>query len=180
VANPGGGHVKGNANAKFTLVEYGDFQCPSCAFYYPVVEALLKEEPNLVKLEFHHFPLIQIHQNALPAALAAEAAADQGKFWEMYELLFQSQSAWSGKKGNVEEDFLVMAQKLGLDSTKFMQSMKAPETRERVLLDVTRGREAHVEGTPTFFVNGRPIQPLPQTVQAFKKAIDDGQAATTK
>ncbi|HEX4996745.1 MAG TPA: thioredoxin domain-containing protein [Terriglobia bacterium] len=171
-----GGHLRGAPDARVTLVEYGDFQCPSCGYYFPIVESLLEGAPDLVKLEFHHFPLIQVHPNALPAALAAEAAAEQGKFWEMHDLLFQSQTAWSAKP-SAEEDFVVMAQRLGLDSEKFKQSMKSDETRARVLKDVERGRAAQVEGTPSFFINGRPVHPLPQSVQAFKQIVEEGVAS---
>jgi protein-disulfide isomerase len=177
VATPGGGHIKGKADAKVTLVEYGDLQCPSCALYHPMVSELLEGSPDLVKLEFHHFPLVQIHKNAFPAALAAEAAAEQGRFWEMVDLLFGAQKEWSNKPTpQAEEDFLVMAQKLGLDSNRFMQSMRAPETRDRVMADVNRGLAAQVQGTPSFFVNGRPID-LPETVQRFKQAVEEGVAS---
>src|SRR4051812_3249264 len=73
----GGGHIRGNPSAPVTLVEFGDYQCPSCGYYHPVVEELLKRNPDKVKLEFHHYPLIQMHPHALAAAMAVEAAGDQ-------------------------------------------------------------------------------------------------------
>jgi predicted DsbA family dithiol-disulfide isomerase len=94
-------------------------------------------------------------------------------------MLFQSQKVWSGKP-NADEDFLVMAQKLGLDSAKFMQAMRSQATRERVIADMNRGREMQVEGTPTFFINGRPISPLPQTSQGFRQALQDSLGSNPK
>jgi protein-disulfide isomerase len=155
----GGGRIRGAADAPVTLVEYGDYQCPTCGLYHPIVAELLSRYHGKLKLEFHHFPLVQMHPNAMPAALAAEAAGDQGKFWEMNDLLFEHQNDWS-RNPNAQTTFLQYALQLGLDSNRFMQAMKSPETQERVLADVRRGNEI-VKGTPTFVINGRVIPDLP-------------------
>src|SRR5262245_11239921 len=89
--NIAGAHVRGPQDATITLVEFGDYQCPSCGYYSPIVNEVLRRYPKDVRLEFHHFPLIQIHQFAMPAALAAEAAGEQGKFWEMHDMLYAKQ-----------------------------------------------------------------------------------------
>ena len=155
---PGGGRIRGAADAPVTLLEYGDYQCPTCALYHPVLMELLSRYSGKLKLEYHHFPLIEIHPNAMGASTAAEAAADQGKFWEMHDLLYEHQAEWS-KNPNAEAMFLQFALQLGLDSNRFMQSMRAPATRDRILADVTRGVPV-VKGTPTFVINGQPIPDL--------------------
>jgi len=155
----GSGRIRGAADAPITLVEYGDYQCPTCRLYHPIITELLSRYQGKLKLEYHHFPLIQIHPNAMAAAQAAEAAGDQGKFWEMHDLLYSSQSDWSPSP-NAEALFLQFAIQLGLDSNAFMQSMRSPATRDRVLADVTRGSPI-VQGTPTFVLNGELIRDLP-------------------
>ena len=158
-APAGGGRVRGPADAPVTLLEYGDYQCPTCGTYHPITTELLARYQGKLKLEYHHFPLIQIHPNAMNAALAAESAGDQGKFWEMHDLLFEHQNEWS-MSPNAEAIFLQYALQLGLDSNRFMQAMKSPETRDRILADVTRGN-AIVQGTPTFVINGQVLPNLP-------------------
>jgi protein-disulfide isomerase len=155
----GAGRIRGAADAPITLVEYGDYQCPTCGLYHPIITELLSRYQGKLKLEYHHFPLISIHPNALPAALAAEAAGEQGKFWEMHDLLYERQQEWSPNP-NAETLFLQLAIQLGLDSNRFMQSMRAPATRDRVLADVTKGSSI-VQGTPTFILNGELLSDLP-------------------
>jgi protein-disulfide isomerase len=149
--------VRGAADAKITLVEYGDYQCPTCGRYHPILQELLSRYPGKIKLEYHHFPLVQMHSNAMAAALAAEAAGEQGKFWEMHDLLFQYQRLWGDLQApnpNAEAVFVQFALQIGLDTNKFMQSMRSPETRDRVLADVKRGNSI-VKGTPTFVLDGQ-------------------------
>ena len=117
-ANTGGGHIRGKADAPVTLVEFGDYQCPACGAYYPIIEEVLRRYPDKVKLEFHHYPLIQVHPHALKAAKAAEAAGEQGKFWEMHDKLYQNQPIWS-RSSNAEAQFLAYAGEIGLDANKF-------------------------------------------------------------
>jgi protein-disulfide isomerase len=159
VAEAGGGRIRGAADAPVTLIEYADYQCPTCALYHPITMELLSRYHGKLKLEFHHYPLIQNHPNAMPAALAAEAAADQGKFWEMSDLIFEHQNEWT-RSPNAAGMFLQYALQLGLDSNRFMQSVKSPETQERVLADVRRGNNI-VKGTPTFAINGQVLPDLP-------------------
>jgi len=169
-ANAGGGHVRGKASAPVTLVEFGDYQCPACGYFYPMVEELLRRYPDKVKLEFHHYPLIQMHPYALPAARAVEAAADQGKFWEMHDLIYKNQPTWS-RSPNPEGQFLAYAADLGLDANKFMRAMKSPDIEKRILEDIQRGSDAKVASTPTFIVNGLSLDPLPSGVEEFAIAI---------
>ncbi len=167
----GGAHVRGPQNAAITLVEFGDYQCPSCGYYAPIVNEVLSRYPKDVRLEFHHFPLIQIHQFAMPAALAAEAAADQGKFWEMHDMLYEKQETWS-RSPDAEAEFVYYAGKLGLNVNQFMQAMRSPELKQRVLEDVVRARDAKIDETPTFFINGEKVTAKPKTPDEFSKLIE--------
>jgi protein-disulfide isomerase len=151
------GHVRGPADATLTLVEYGDYECPPCGSYELMVRKLMARY-NQVKLEFHNFPLMSIHPDALLAATAAEAAGEQGHYWEMHDLLYASQSRWS-RVPNAEAQFIDMASQIGLDTNMFKESLHSPQTKQRVLDDVARGKKLQVPGTPTFFLNGQRIQP---------------------
>lgn len=178
VASSGGGRIRGAADAPVTLVEYGDFQCPTCGHYHPILMELLSRYQGKLKLEYHHYPLIQIHPNAMGAALAAESAGDQGKYWEMHDLLYERQREWSPNP-NAEAMFLQYALQLGLDGNRFMQSMRSPEARDRVLADVTRGNSIVKEGTPTFLINGQPVGGLPN-LEGLQQKIDGHLAALQK
>jgi len=123
-------------------------------------------------VEFHHFPLVSIHQWAMAAALAAEAAGEQGKFWEMHDLLYQNQAKWS-RSNNAETEFVAYAGQLGLNVNQFMQSMRSPEVQQRVLQDVTRAQDAKINETPTFYINGQKVTTRPNSADEFSKLIQD-------
>src|SRR5215470_16263136 len=97
----GGGHFRGPENAQLTLVEFGDYECPSCGAYHPFVKEILNRYPEKLRLEFHHYPLISVHPNAMMGAMAAEAAGEQGHYWEMHDALFEHQREW-GESRNAE------------------------------------------------------------------------------
>jgi protein-disulfide isomerase len=164
------GRIRGPENAPLTLTEYGDYQCPSCKAYHPIVSEVLRRFPTQVRLEFRHYPLVQIHPNAMAASVAAEAAGEQGRYWEMHDLLFDNQSVWS-RTLNPESEFLSMANRIGLDANRFMQSVRSPELQQRVLRDVVLGRDRNVEAVPTFFLNGERIA-SPPTVAEFVRTIE--------
>ena len=176
VAPTGGGHFRGPQKAPVLLVEFGDYQCPSCGYYAPLVLEVMRRYPNDVRLEFHHYPLIQLHPWAMAAATATEAAADQGKFWEMHDMIYDNQEKWS-KSQNAEADFVAYAGQLGLNVNQFMQSMRSPEVQNRILQDVVRARDGKVDETPTFFVNGQKLAAKPKTADEFSAVI---QAALPK
>ncbi len=141
-------HSQGPDNAPLTLVEYGDYQCPHCGRAYPVVKRLQKALGKKLKFVFRNFPLSELHPDALNAAKIAEAAALQGKFWEMHDALFENQ-------GNLDEESLGQyAGELGLDTEKLNEDWQQPEIEERVSVDFEGGVRSGVNGTPTFFVNG--------------------------
>lgn len=144
--------VKGDPQAEHTLIEYGDFQCPSCAGHAPFVAGLVSEQENL-KVVYRHFPLVNIHPNAMPAALASEAAGQQGKFWEMHDILYDRQSEWSGA-GNPAETFSGYAEELELDMEKYQADFESEEVRTAVNNDILSGNRGGVDSTPTFILNG--------------------------
>src|SRR3989339_446028 len=115
-------NFKGGENANVQLVEYSDFQCPACAVYYPAVQELNKEFGDRLKIVYKHFPLKNIHENAELSSKAAEAAALQGKFWEMHNKLFDTQQEWA-RNSNVKALFISYAESLGLDKAKFEQDI---------------------------------------------------------
>ena len=149
----GGGHVRGNEKAPLTLVEFGDYQCPSCGAYHPFVKEILSRYPDKVKLEFHHFPLLTIHPNSFAAAKAAEAAGEQGHYWEMHDALFEYQPSWADK-ADPKPIFGALANRIGINGTILLQTMESPEIQARILKDVERGDAVKIEAVPTFFING--------------------------
>lgn len=141
-------HVQGNPDAPVELVEYGDFQCSHCGRAYPEIKRIQKRLGKDLKFVFRNFPLTNVHQNAKHAALAAEAAAAQGKFWEMHDMLFENQQ-------NLEdEDLIEYAEKIGLDVEEFKNDLENQAYMEKVESDFESGMRSGVNATPTFFVNG--------------------------
>jgi len=131
-----------------TLVEYGDYQCPYCGEAYPVVKRLQKELGKRLRFVFRNFPLSQAHPYALVAAEAAEAAALQGKFWEMHDVIYENQA-------DLEPDILPSwAEKLGLDLDEFGTAIKRGTVTKRIKDDRMSGIRSGVNGTPCFFING--------------------------
>lgn len=141
-------HALGAAHARVTLVEYGDFQCPNCKQAAPAVKLLLERFPAEVRLVWRHFPLEEVHPHALDAALAAEAAAAQGKFWGMHDLLFQNQSHLKRKQ------LRAYAERLELDMLRYDAEMDEQYYLQRVREQIDGGARSGVRSTPTFYVNG--------------------------
>jgi protein-disulfide isomerase len=148
-------HTEGPADAPLTLVEYGDYQCPYCGAAYPVVKRLQKKLGKNLRFVFRNFPLTQAHPYALVAAETAEAAALQGKFWEMHDLLFEQQAL-------LEPDIIpAWAESLGLDLEKLGNDISHGVVNERLKEDRQSGIRSGVNGTPTFFVNGTRFDGMP-------------------
>ena len=164
-------HVEGPANAPVTLIEYGDFECPACAGYAPVVEQLFSSSSSTLRVVFRHFPLPQ-HLNAPIAAQASEAAAGQGKFWDMYKLLYAGQNSWANLSvSDAAKIFDEYASQLGLNIQKFDVDMMSTTTQAFIQSELAEGQQLGIDYTPTFFVNGKIIQ-NPQSYDAFKAIID--------
>lgn len=137
----------GNASASAWLVEFSDFQCPACRTFSPVVDELITKYSDKLLFVYRHFPLAK-HEFAKPAALAAEAAGEQGKFWEMAKLLFENQSRFSSSPwGN-------LADELKLDRKEFDQAMNSETLKAKIDRDQTDGIRLGLPGTPSFFLNG--------------------------
>lgn len=170
--------VKGEANAPVTLVEYTDFQCPACGAYYPLIKQLTEEFGDKVKVVIRHYPLIQIHKNALPSARAAEAAGRQGKFWEMYDLLFVNQKDWSLAEDPTKSIFPSYAGRIGLDVEKFRQDMADSSIDDKINQDRQTGNDLEITGTPTFFLNGKKLD-NPRSIEEFKSLVEKGADAVS-
>jgi len=144
-----GDHILGLHSAPVTLMEFGDFECPHCGQAHVVLQELLAEFRDSVRLVFRHFPLTQIHPHAQTAAEAAEAAGAQKAFWKMHDTLFENQNALEF------EDLLGYADQLGLDLQRFQLEVLNRNYAGRVRHDFSSGVHSGVNGTPTFFINGR-------------------------
>ena len=141
-------HIRGRIDAPVTLVEYGDFECPHCGRAYHIVKSAERALGKKLAVVYRHFPLAEIHPHATLAAEAAEAAAAQGKFWEMHDALFENQDALE------QEDVLGYAESLDLDLTRFAQELASDAYAKKVRDDFRGGVRSGVNGTPTFFING--------------------------
>lgn len=161
-------------DGKVTVVEFLDFECESCGAAYPGVEKLRAEYGDRITYVVRYFP-IESHPNAYNAAHAAEAAAQQGKFEEMYVKLFDNQTAWGHNDQSQVETFVGYAREIGLDVDKFRADLASPATEARVRADSADGLEAGVQGTPTFFINGTRFTDTP-SYEALKSAVDAGLA----
>jgi len=142
-------HVAGPRDAPVQLVEYGDFECPSCGAAFPEVETVRRALEGRLAFAFRHFPLPQLHPHAALAAEAAEAAAAQGRFWEMHRLLFENQEALGPGA------LVSYAEALGLDVERFRTDLDERRHRQKVRRQFLDGARSGVNGTPTFFVNGQ-------------------------
>jgi protein-disulfide isomerase len=141
-------HVRGPTDGRVTLVEYGDFQCPYCGDAYPVVHRLL-EEFGWLRFVWRHMPLVDLHPRAEVAAEASEAAAAQGRFWEMHDRLFENQHALT------DDDLNAHAAALDLDVERFERELREGVHAERVAEDYRSGAASGMPSTPRFFVNGQ-------------------------
>lgn len=155
---------KGKKDAKITIVEFSDFQCPYCQRGAKVVEEVLKAYPNDVRVAFKHYPL-PFHGDAKPAAIASLAAGKQGKFWEMHDKLFAKQDQLK------KEKFVEYAKELGLDVGKFTADLESTDLAKEVDADMQLGMKNGVQGTPAFFINGVMLSGA-QPLDRFKAVID--------
>lgn len=165
-------HVRGAKDGKVTLVEFGDFQCPACAAFEPIVRQVMADNKDTVKFSFRHFPLTQIHKNALLAAKASEAAGLQGKFWEMHDILYDKQDEW-GEALNAREFIMIYANTLKLDAKKFTTDLESKVLEDKILAEFREGMKLGVQGTPTFFLNGKKIEDTPRNLADFNKLIKE-------
>jgi protein-disulfide isomerase len=164
-------NMLGSPTAAVTVEEFADYQCPTCGTQHPKMKELTGFYGNRIRYVFRSFPLTQVHKNAYDAAVAAEAAALQGKFWAMQDQLFANRQAWENSP-DARKIFEEYAQKIGLDMAKFQNDMSGIITKARVDADLQRGRAAAIDGTPTIFINGRKLSPDQMDFDTMRQIID--------
>ncbi len=177
------GNFYGQEEGIITFTEYADFQCPGCASFEKINSAVRKKFGNQVRFEFKHFPIVAIHPNTIAAHRAVEAAARQGKFWEMHDMVFARQQEWTtvSRPSEVLRGF---AEQLGLDLKKYDTDVKSPEILATINADTKKGKELGIVGTPSFFIDGVEIKNPTETVntldsmsEQIQKAIDAKKAS---
>ncbi len=173
--------IRGDPNAPITIIEFSDFQCPFCArFHTQTLPLILKEyiDEGKVNLVYRDFPIQSIHPNALPAAVAAECANEQGKYWEYHDMLFEKQTDWSRLDSSaVISTFNQYAKDIGLQSPQFDSCLESGKYLEEVQGDLSDGRDYDITGTPGFFIGNDKIGFVKlsgaQPFESFKKVIDE-------
>ena len=166
-------HVRGRADAPVTIVEYGDYECPYCRAAFRDVRRLVDEHPENIRFVFRNFPIQQLHPHAEQAAEAAEAAAAQGRFWEMHDLLLQPYSHLDA------ESLVTYAEVIGLDITRFRREVTAQAHAAKIQADIAEGVRNGVNATPKFYVNGRRVDgkvPLEHLVELVETAVSAARA----
>ena len=158
-------HHSGNLNAAITLVEYADFECPHCKIAHGLVKRLLKEKGDELHFVFRNFPIRGSHAHAFKAAIAAEAAGKQGKFWEMHDLIFENQDKLNANH------LLLLADAIGLDRAQFAKDSKSQEVSNKVETDFEGGIRSGVNGTPAFFLNGSRLLTYDGTYESLLDAF---------
>jgi protein-disulfide isomerase len=134
------------------------------------VKEILNRYPNKVRLEFHHFPLISIHPNSMAASKAAEAAGEQGHYWEMHDALFEYQRQWADSP-DPKPVFAAIANRIGINGTILVQTMDSPVLQQRILKDVEQGDQVKIQAVPTFFIKGQQIYIKP-SIEDFVQVVE--------
>ena len=167
----GSNNVYGNVESKVTLTEFIDFQCEACYAYYPTVKELKEKYKDTVKFEVKNFPISSGHQFARMAAAYGEAAAKQGKFWEMHDKILEGQKIW--ERGGADTYFKQYAEDIGLDMAKLDTDVQDQMTTATINADLKLAKELGVNATPTFFLNGKKVEQPENSVEAFSKLLDN-------
>src|SRR6266498_5643006 len=171
-------HIRGNPDAPATLEEFADFQCPPCSNFAGFTEELLKQYDSRLRIVFRNFPLPG-HEHAREAALAAEAAGLQGRFWEMHDVLYREQAFWSYAP-NARGLFESYAGTIGLNLDQFRKDIDSEKAKERLDSDHARGDSLGVKLTPTIFINNQPVEPKDKNPEGVRAAIDAALAGKSK
>lgn len=162
--------VSGTSTAKVTLVEYLDFECEACGAYYPITTQLKEEFKDDMRLVVRYFPLPG-HKNSRTAAHSVEAAGKQGKFWEMYNILFTKQSEWSEKPVANQDQFEKYAVEAGVNIEQWKKDVVSDDVKKRVEDSYREAVSLNLQGTPSFFLNGKKIE-NPKGYESFKLLIE--------
>ena len=151
-------HIRGKSDSKVYVINYGDFECPACNAWEPELQKITQEYGDRVAFVYRHFPLTDKHINAFAAARASEAAAKQGKFWEMHDKLYSTWNEWKGDNKSAQSKFEAYAEQLGLDMNKFKEDYLSEEVADRINSDASSASKVGAEGTPTFLLNGQIVE----------------------
>lgn len=172
-------NVEGQGKSDVTLLEYGDFECPYCEEYFPIVKQVEAQFNTQIFFQFRNLPLTQIHPNAFAGARAAEAAAQQNKFWQMHDLLYENQNTWVSSS-NPQSYFDIYAKSLDLNMNQFNNDFSGTKVDNLINADINAfDKTGEPEATPTFFLDGKYIQPDP-TVASFSQLINQAIAQKSK
>jgi protein-disulfide isomerase len=165
-------HLRSQGSSGVVLLEYGDFQCPACGAYYPIIKQLEEKYSDKVTFQFRNFPLVQLHPNAYAAHRAAEAAAKQDRFFEMHDKLYENQQAWANASNPVVffEDY---ATQLGLRLDQFRSDMASAEVNDIINADIKAAQAIGASATPTFVLDGKKIEENPRDLEGFSKLLDE-------
>lgn len=151
--------VYGKADSKVILVEYGDFQCPTCKTVHPIIKSLTEKYKGQIGFVFRNFPITNAHPNARAAAAAVEAAGLQGKYWEMHNKIFENQTAWGTLSANDRGSYFTNAAKeLDLNVDTFNADMASTNVTRKISFDQALGKKDNVSGTPAVFLNGQTVE----------------------
>lgn len=172
-------HVLGNPNAPVTLEEFGDFECGACGSYFPELKKIEHEYGDKLKVVFRELPLVTMHQHALLAAQAAEAAGLQGKFWEMHDKLYENQVTWT-KQSDLVPVFVDYAKQIGLNPDQFMKDLNGEKVAARIFQDGKRAHSFGLKGTPSFFINGKEATGDQWKPEGLRQMINDALRAAGK
>lgn len=175
VTSNGSNNVFGKLDSPVTLTEFVDFQCEACYAFYPTVKEVKEKYKDRVKFQVKYFPISNSHQFARIAAANAESAAQQGKFWEMHNKIFEGQKIWEQAQ-NPQQYFDQYAKDIGLDLEKLKNDIKDPKTTATINADLDEVKRLGGNGTPTFTLNGKKIENPENTAEAFSKLLDDALA----
>ena len=185
-------HQEGQGQKHVTLIEYGDYQCPACGEYYPLMKQVFNKYQADITFQFRNFPITSKHPNAFAGARAAEAAAKQGKFWQMHDKLYDENVTYytAQNQGQVYNTWITAtdptsyfnqyAQALGLDVTKFKQDFQSASVNDLINADINAANAIGTDATPTFALDGKKVSPTPQSLAAFNKLLDSEIAAKNK
>ena len=179
VSAQGSSNYYGKEDSPVTVTEFVDFQCEACYAYYPYVKEVKEKYKDKVRFQVRNFPITSGHQFAMQAARAAEAAARQGKFWEMHDKIFEGQKVWEQTQ-NPQTYFDQYAEAVGLDMEKYRTDRDSSDVAAVINKDLADVKELGGTGTPTFAINGKKVEKTAPSVEALSQMIDDALAEVEK
>ncbi|MBA2279545.1 thioredoxin domain-containing protein [Candidatus Saccharibacteria bacterium] len=165
-------HTLGKGSSGVVLIEYGDFQCPACRAYHPVLKEVKAKYDELITFQFRNFPLESIHVNGRAGSRAAEAAGIQGKFWEMHDQLYENQPEWE-KSGDPLSLYEGYAADIGLDVTRFTTDYKSKTVNSTINADIKEAQKIDATATPTFVLDGIKLEGTSASLESMSTFIDE-------